>query len=69
MDPRVLTYLANVKGLTENQIMINDALIRMYILGEVGAKWVNKEPLFFRILSERESSLIAHAHGQIPIEE
>lgn len=69
MDPRVLTFLANVNGLTEEEIRVNDCLIRMYISGVVEAHWQNGEPLFSLSVTGREESMIAYAHAQRAIEE
>jgi hypothetical protein len=69
MDPKVLTYLANLDGLTGEEVEINNCLIRMYVSGFIDAKWEDGEPLFSLSLVGNEEYLLAYAYEQPVIEE
>jgi len=69
MDPRVLTYLADVNKLTEAEIQISEQLLKMYITGLVEADWNNGNPLFSLSISGREEFLIAQAYARPLIQE
>lgn len=66
MDPRVLSYLANTEGMTKEEVLVNDTLIKMYLAGFVEARWEKGEPLFSISV---DGDLLAYAYAQKPIEE
>ena len=65
MDPRVLMFLSNTKGMTPYEVEMNNALISLYMGGLVEAKWENGEPLFSLGVSKEWATAIAIARTRV----
>ena len=69
MDPRILTYLSDVSGMTTDEAAVNDTLIKMYMSGLVEAKWEKGKPMFSISLIGEKEYMLAYAHEQKIIQE